>query len=103
MEFENVKVDPAGVDETDRDSLSTEDNEEVLTWEPIQQQDSIAYRKPRREIRRPTRFVDMVAYALPIVDDDIPSTYRETVSNPESIQWKRVMNEKMHSLHKNKT
>ena len=45
----------------------------------------------------------MVAYALPIVDDDIPSTYSEVVSNPESIQWKKAMNEEMQSLHKNET
>ncbi|KAH9680676.1 hypothetical protein KPL71_026642 [Citrus sinensis] len=67
----------AGVDEMDNDYPSTNDDEEVLTQEPSQQQDSIAYRRPRREIHRPARFVDMVAYALPIVDDDVPSTYRE--------------------------
>ncbi|KAH9699236.1 Integrase catalytic domain-containing protein [Citrus sinensis] len=103
VEFEKVKADPAGVDEMDSDSPSTDDDEEVLTQEPSQQQDSIAYRRPRREIRRPARFVDMVAYALPIVDDNVPSTYREAVSNPESIQWKKAMNEKMQSLHKNET
>ncbi|KAH9679095.1 hypothetical protein KPL71_025975 [Citrus sinensis] len=92
-EFEKVKADPAGVDEIDK----------VLTQEPSQQEDSIAYRRPRREIRKPARFVDMVAYALPIVDDDVPSTYREAVSNPESIQWKKTMNEEMQSLHKNET
>ncbi|KAK9200145.1 hypothetical protein WN944_015341 [Citrus x changshan-huyou] len=87
----------------DSDSPSTENDEEVLTQEPSQQHNSIAYRRPRREIRRPARFVDMVAYALPIVDDDVPSTYREAVSNPESIQWKKAMNEEMQSLHKNET
>ncbi|KAH9684938.1 Integrase catalytic domain-containing protein [Citrus sinensis] len=74
VEFEKVKVDPASVDEI-------EDDEEVLTQEPSQQQDSIGYRRPCREIHRPARFVDMVAYALPIVDDDIPSTYREGVTS----------------------
>ena len=86
MEFEKVKSDPAGVDETNNDSPLTDDDEEVLTQEPSQQQDSIAYIRLLREIRKPARFVDMVAYALPIVDDDVPSTYREAVSNPESIQ-----------------
>ncbi|KAH9698403.1 hypothetical protein KPL71_024000 [Citrus sinensis] len=103
MEFEKVKSDPAGVDETNNDSPSTDDDEEVLTQEPSQQQDSIAYRRPRREIRRPARFVDTVAYALPIVNDDVPSTYKEAISNPESIQWKKAMNEEMQSLHKNET
>ncbi|KAH9784304.1 hypothetical protein KPL71_009603 [Citrus sinensis] len=103
VEFEKVKTDPAGVDVTDSDFPSIEDDEEVLTQEPLEQQDSIACRRPRREIRRPTRFVDMVAYAILIVDDDVPSTYRETVSNPESIQWKRAMNEEMQSLYTNET
>ncbi|KAH9698452.1 Integrase catalytic domain-containing protein [Citrus sinensis] len=103
MEFEKVKSDPTGVDETNNDSPLTDDDEEVLTHEPSQQQDSIAYRRPRREIHRFARFVDMVAYALPIVNDDVPSTYREAVSNPESIQWKKAMNEEMQSLQKNET
>ena len=41
-EFEKVKADPVGVDETNNDSPSTEDDEEVLTQEPSQQQDLIA-------------------------------------------------------------
>ena len=89
MEFEKVKANPASVDEMDSDSPSTENDEEVLTQEPSQQQDSIVFRRPHREIRKSTCFVDMVAYTLPIVDDDVPSTYREAVSNPESIQWKK--------------
>ncbi|KAH9688531.1 Integrase catalytic domain-containing protein [Citrus sinensis] len=90
VEFEKVKVDPAGVDEMDIDSPSTEDNEEVLTQEPSQQQDSIAYRRPHREIRRLARFVDMVAYALPIVDDDVPSSYRKTINNPEIVKHSSI-------------
>ena len=42
----------------------------------------------------------MVAYALPIVDNDIPSTYREVVCSPESKQWKLVIDEEMLSLYK---
>ena len=103
VEFEKVKADPAGVDEMDSDSPSTENDEEVLTQKPSQQQESIAYRRPHRKIRKPARFVDMVAYALSIVDDDVPSTHREAVSNPESIQWKKAMNEEIQSLHKNET
>ena len=45
----------------------------------------------------------MLAYALSIVGDDIPSTYRETISNPKSIQWKRAINEEMQFIHKNET
>ena len=43
VEFEKVKSDLAGVNEMNSDSSSTEDDEEVLTQEPSQQQDSIAY------------------------------------------------------------
>ena len=86
MEFKKNKVDPAGVDETNRDSPLTEDEEEVITQKPSQQQDSIAYKRSWREIRKLARFVDMVAYAFPIVDNDAPSTYREVISSPESIQ-----------------
>ncbi|KAK9177553.1 hypothetical protein WN944_029576 [Citrus x changshan-huyou] len=81
VEFKKVKADLAGVDEMDTDSPSIDDEEEVLTQEHSQQQDSIAYRRPHREIRKPGCFVDMVAYALPIVDDDAPSTYREAVTS----------------------
>ena len=83
MKFEKVKNDPADIDEINNDSPLTED--EALTQESLQQQDSIAYRRPRREICKPARFVDMVAYALPIVDDVISSTYKEAISSPESV------------------
>jgi len=45
----------------------------------------------------------MVAYALPVVDDDVPSTYREAVSYSEVDQWKTAMKEEMQSLQKNET
>ena len=45
----------------------------------------------------------MVAYAFLVVDDDVHSTYREAISNPESVQWKLAMDEEMQSLHKNRT
>ena len=48
-------------------------------------------------------FVDMVAYALPIVDNDVPSTYKEAISRLKSVQWKLAMDEEMQSLHKNRT
>ena len=34
VEFEKAKADPTGADEMDNDSLSTDDEEEVLTQEP---------------------------------------------------------------------
>ncbi|KAG8492742.1 hypothetical protein CXB51_010463 [Gossypium anomalum] len=44
-----------------------------------------------------------MAYALPIADDDVPSTYTEAISNPDGVKWKQAMNEEMQSLHKNRT
>ena len=95
VEFEKVNDDPANIERTN--------DEEVSTQELLQQQDSIAYRRPRREIRKPARFDDMVAYALPIADDDVPSTYTEAISNSDGVKWKQAMNEEMQSLHKNRT
>jgi len=46
--------------------------------------------------------MDMVAYALPIVDD-IPSTYPEAILSSESGNWVGTMEEEMQSLKKNKT
>ena len=45
----------------------------------------------------------MVAYALPIVDNDVPSTYKEVISGLESVQWNLAIDEEMSSLHKNRT
>ncbi|KAJ8771862.1 hypothetical protein K2173_027039 [Erythroxylum novogranatense] len=51
----------------------------------------------------PARFTDIVAYALPVIEDDIPSTYKEAVRSSENVEWKKSMDEEMNSLHKNKT
>ena len=44
-----------------------------------------------------------MAYALPIVDDDIPSTHKETVMCSEANNWKTTIEEEMQSLQKNET
>ncbi|KAH9687281.1 hypothetical protein KPL70_014707 [Citrus sinensis] len=93
VEFEKVKAGLAGVDEMDNDSPSIENDEEVLTQEPSQQQDLIAYKRPHREIHKPAHFVDMVAYAFPIVDDDVPSTYREAEKKAIGCKWVYAKNE----------
>ena len=43
----------------------------------------------------------VVAYALPIIDDEISNTFNEAICNSESDQWKLVIEEKMKSLHQN--
>ena len=46
--------------------------------------------------------MDMVAYALPVVDD-VPSTYPKVILSSESGNWTGAMEEEMQSLKKNKT
>ncbi|KAE8674962.1 hypothetical protein F3Y22_tig00111708pilonHSYRG00377 [Hibiscus syriacus] len=65
---------------------------------PKQTPEPLAITRPRR-----ARFVDMVAYALPVVDDDIPITYQEAIQSLESDKWKSSMDEEMQSLQKNNT
>ncbi|KAM2303958.1 hypothetical protein ACFXTH_023714 [Malus domestica] len=85
------------------DDEDEDDEEEAPTQEPPQQQDYIATRRSRREIRKPARFTDIVAYALPVIEDDIPSAYKEAVMSSECELWKKSMDEEMKSLHKNET
>ena len=55
------------------------DEEEVPTQEPLYQSEPIAVRRQRRVIQKPTRFANMVANALPVSDDNVPSTYLEAI------------------------
>jgi hypothetical protein len=82
---------------------SNEIEVDTPTQRSLQQPDSIAISRPRREIQKLARFTDTVAYALPITDDDILLTYREAISNLEKAKWKEAMGEEMHSLYKNET
>ncbi|KAG6429623.1 hypothetical protein SASPL_107675 [Salvia splendens] len=76
VEFEEAVVIPTT--NTTNDSPMEEeesDDEEVPPQEPSQQSEPIAVRRTRRENKKPARFADMVAYALPVVDDvfdDLP-------------------------------
>ena len=45
----------------------------------------------------------MVAYALPVTDDDVPYTYREAMDSTDNVKWKMAMDEEMQSLHQNET
>ena len=45
----------------------------------------------------------VVAYALPVVEEAIPSTYREAEISSESKMWRAAMEEEMKSLYKNDT
>ena len=59
------------------------DKEDISTQEPQQQSTPIAVIRQIRDIQKPARFMDMVAYALPVVDD-IPSTYPKAILISES-------------------
>jgi hypothetical protein len=85
------------------EEISDEVEEEAPTQRSQQQLDSIAISRLRRETRKPTRYTDTVAYALPIIEDDIPLTYIEAIGNSEKARWREVMGEEMQSLYKNQT
>ena len=55
--------------------------------------DSTAVRRPRRNARKPGWLTtDMVvAYALPVVEEAIPSTFREAKISSESKMWRAAM------------
>jgi len=67
--------------------------------------ESIAVERPIRNPRKLSWLTtDMiVAYALPVVEEAIPSTYREVEISLESKMWKDAMKEEMRFLHKNDT
>ena len=60
-----------------------------------QQLESIVVNNLRREIHRLALYNDTVAYALPIIDDDVPSTHKEAVMCSEAYKWKTSMKEEM--------
>ncbi|ONK64083.1 uncharacterized protein A4U43_C07F21910 [Asparagus officinalis] len=83
-----------------------EDTMDGETQEHGHVQESIAANRPRMVIRRLTTYNDViVAYALSIevVDDMVPSTFREAESSSNSIRWMEAMEEEIRSLQKNDT
>ena len=65
--------------------------------------ESIAVGRTRKNSRKPSWLItDMiVAYTLPVVEEAIPSTYREAEISSESKMWKDAMVEEISSLYKN--
>ena len=90
-------VDSSGDDSDGKNSDL--DEEEAPFQKPSQQLASIAASRPKREIRKPVMFPYMVAYALPIIDDDVPFTYREDLKSTESVKWKKALDGEMESLY----
>ena len=79
------------------------EDEEVQPRESLQQHESIALSKRKRTIKKPARYIDMVACASTITFDDIPTTYSEAVKSSEVAKWKSAMEEEIQSLQKNQT
>ncbi|GMP53679.1 hypothetical protein CsSME_00019075 [Camellia sinensis var. sinensis] len=89
-------------EEVSEDS-SEESSDENEDPEAPQQSEPIAIRKGKRVTKKPSWMTDMVAYALPIIEDNVPCTFKEAVHNAESVKWKEAMDEEIGSLHKNQT
>ena len=61
------------------------DEEEIRAQEPPQEQaDSIAASRPKKNIRKSQRVTNMVAYALPMVEESVPTTFKEVKRHPEN-------------------
>ncbi|KAI9164945.1 hypothetical protein LWI28_004804 [Acer negundo] len=72
VEFEvpkkSEKVSPTVDGLDDQDEISVEVEDSAPLSEIRQQPESIATSRPKRDIRKPARYTDMVAYALPVID-----------------------------------
>ena len=85
----------------EQDADDDEDQGQVIGYV----HESVAVGRPRRNSYKSSWLTtDMiVAYALPVIEEAIPSTYREAEISLESKMWKDAMEEEMSSLHKNDT
>ena len=56
-------------------------------------QESIAIERARRNLRKPSWLTTnmILAYALPVVEETVPSTYRKTEISSEPKMWKNAM------------
>ena len=83
------------------DTEGTENQEQVMG----QVQDSVAAGRERRNSQKPAWLTTnmTVAYTLLVIEDAIPSTYKDVEISSESEMWKEAMLEEMNSLHKNDT
>ena len=76
-------------------------------YNPEEEQYSIAKDRPRRDIRPPQRYANLVAYALSVAEETSevgePTTYSDVVSCDNSTKQLIAMNEEIESLHRNRT
>ncbi|RVW64151.1 Retrovirus-related Pol polyprotein from transposon TNT 1-94 [Vitis vinifera] len=104
VEFEVDAPMENGVDDTSEEQPVIDQNDSQ----------SIAAHRPRREIRRPMRYVDCVsanitnpvAFALAVAEEigrEEPRSYKEAMESKDSKKWLSSMNDEMASLRKNQT
>ena len=60
--------------------------------------------RTKQDIWKSFRYMNMVDFDLPIINDNIPSTYKAAIHIPENgDQWKKSMGGEINSLYKNQT
>lgn len=94
--------------ELDVDTASPSNPQEHHEEEDQAEEDCIAKRRERRNIKPPSRYSDSTfAYALAIAEETgeagEPRNYSEALTSPNSADWAAAMKEEMESLYKNQT
>ena len=105
VELESQAVPTKTVRKVDNPNVESDDIETTPNLKEAQTSQSaksIATSRQQRVIRRPARYTDIVAYALPVIEG-VPCTYKDAIQNTENLKWKKAMDEEMKSLHKNQT
>eukprot|EP00268_Persea_americana_P039753 TRINITY_DN39386_c2_g1_i1.p1 TRINITY_DN39386_c2_g1~~TRINITY_DN39386_c2_g1_i1.p1 ORF type:complete len:143 (-),score=40.62 TRINITY_DN39386_c2_g1_i1:167-595(-) len=82
IDEEETSIDVIPVESKGDDS----DEEEIRAQEPPQEQaDSIAASRPKMNIRKLQQVTNMMAYALPMVKESVPTTFKEAKRHPENV------------------
>jgi len=110
IEVETVAAQGGATNQLNREAQVTKHGTISSDQPQVEVAHSIARDRPRREIRKPTRYNDdevLIAYTLSVADE-VPkgvehSTYTEAISCPSSPNWILTMQEEMESLQKNRT
>ena len=86
--METFPIAADGSDSSDANSILQE-----VETHPVEE--FIALNRPKGEIRKPTHYTNMAAYALPAVDDDILVNLRKATKCSESAYWQVAMEDEM--------
>ena len=66
------------IDQVDNNYDVLEQEKQSLVNERVEEPESIARNRLRREIRKPARFDDMIAYAFSLIDE-VPNNYKDAI------------------------